>query len=355
MAMSAASRHTVDADQRRRSAMTGDLIGVNAQLLWQSDPSVDVRAIARAGMQWIRADFAWAAIEPAPGEFRWEASDRLMAAAAGEGAKVLAIVGDSAPWASSDPSGEDPFYPPSSPEAFARFSAAVAQRYGPAGTFWAARPDLPPVPLAAMEIWNEPWGEWSWRPAPDAARYAVLLRSVADAVRAVAPDVRLLASGDLLSYRGAVQQPWLEALLDADPELPQLIDAWSVHPYPDPPSRAPWDEQGDVDYTFLGRLQQVRSILQTRNAWKPLWVTEIGWCTGASPCAGVTEDDQRDYLLWALEYLRRDWSAEVEHVFVFTWERRGGDSADWRERFGLRREDGSFTPAWYGLERFLSS
>jgi hypothetical protein len=355
MVTSAVSLRPRNDDQRAQAAATaGDMVGVNAQLLWQSDPSADVRAIVGVGIRWIRADFAWAAIEPEPGIFRWEASDRLMAAAAGEGANVLAILGYSAPWASSDPSGDNAFYPPSSPEAFARFSAAVAQRYGPAGTFWDTRPDVPVVPLTAMEIWNEPWGDWSWRPVPDVARYAAMVRTVAEAVRAVQPGMRLLASGDLLSYRDDEQQPWLESLLDEDPEISDVIDAWSIHPYPDPPSLAPWDTDREVDYTFLGRLEQVRSILQTRDAWKPLWITEIGWCTGAGPCAPVTEDDQREYLLWALEHLSRQWSAEVEHVFVFTWERRAGSSHDWRTRFGLRREDGSFTPAWYGLEQFLS-
>jgi hypothetical protein len=277
-----------------------------------------------------------------------------MAAAAGEGANVLAIVGYSAPWATSGPSGEDLFYPPRSAEEFARFSAAVADRYGEAGTFWGSRPDLPPVPLAAMEIWNEPWGDWSWRPVPDVARYAALVRTVADAVRAVKPGMRLLASGDLLSYRGDQQEPWLESLLDEDPGISDVIDAWSIHPYPDPPSLAPWETDRAVDYTFLGRLEQVRSILQTRDSWKPLWVTEIGWCNGAPQCGAVTEADQREYLLWALEHLSREWSAEVEHVFVFTWERRADSSQDWRGRFGLRREDGSFTPAWYGLEQFAS-
>jgi hypothetical protein len=340
-----------DGRTARGDPSTG-FLGVNAQLLWRTDPSIDVRALARSGIRWVRADFAWAALEPQRGAYRWGAADRLMAAAASSGVQVLAIVGYSAPWASSDPDGGDTLYPPRSATEFARFAKDVAQRYGAAGTFWQEHPEVPALPLAAIEIWNEPWGDWNWKSGPDAGAYARLVRAVSDAVRRVQPDLRLLASGDLLTYEGATQGPWLATLLDVDPGLSDAIDGWSIHPYPDPPALRPWDTDSDPDHTFLGRLEQIRSILLVREARKPLWITEIGWCTGAPPCSPGGETEQRDNLVWALDHLHDLWPAEVAHVFVFTWEKRRLSSPDWAERFGLRREDGGFTASWYGMLRF---
>jgi hypothetical protein len=59
--------------------------------------------------------------------------------------------------------------------------------------------------------------------------------------------------------------------------------------------------------------------------------------------------------VWALAHLHELWPAEVAHVFVFTWEKRRLAAPDWAERFGLRREDGSFTASWYGMLRFAGT
>jgi hypothetical protein len=327
---------------------------VNAQLLWRADPSADLDVIARAGIRWVRADFAWTVLEPRRGVHRWEAADRLMAAASSSGVHVLAILDYSAPWASSDPIGQDTLYPPRSASEFARFARNVAERYGTGGTFWRDNPGLPALPLAAVEVWNEPWGDWNWRSGPDARLYARLVSAVSEAVREIQPNLVLLASGDLLTYEGTGEGRWLERLLDADPDLPAAIDGWSIHPYPDPPSLPPWDTGSSPDYTFLGRLQQIRSILLDRQAQKPLWITEIGWCTGGPPCGSGGEAEQRDNLVWALEHLHALWPDEVAHVFVFTWEKRMLASPDWAERFGLRREDGGFTASWHAMLQFTS-
>jgi hypothetical protein len=46
--------------------------------------------------------------------------------------------------------------PPADPATFARFSAALVQRYGPSGGFWTERPGTTKTPITSWQIWNEP-------------------------------------------------------------------------------------------------------------------------------------------------------------------------------------------------------
>jgi hypothetical protein len=62
------------------------------------------------------------------------------------------------------------------------FAAAVAARYGVGGSFWAANPQLPYLPIEQFEIWDEANSDNFWIYIPnnawtnaDAAAYAQLL------------------------------------------------------------------------------------------------------------------------------------------------------------------------------------
>lgn len=75
---------------------------------------------------------------------------------------------------------------------FASFAAALAERYGPGGAFWRARPDLAADPVDTYEIWNEPDVGMFWAPASDPARYADLYLRARDAIKAVDPGARVI-------------------------------------------------------------------------------------------------------------------------------------------------------------------
>ena len=195
----------------------GDKVGLSTHLFWlgESDITANLTRLRGGGAGWIREDFLWDQIEPAKGDFRWGRSDALMASAAKTGTNVLAILDYSARWASSDPSGGgDIHYPPKNFADYATFATKVVERYGSNGTFWAARPDLPRRPLAAVELWNEPWGSWFWKPNPDPAAYARMVRTAATAIRAAKPDMKILISGDLIAIRSDGRGArWLEDVL----------------------------------------------------------------------------------------------------------------------------------------------
>jgi hypothetical protein len=318
-------------------------IGVSTHLMAGDEPLDQALApIARDGVRWIREDFAWARIEPERGRYDWQRTDELMAAAAAAEVDVLAILDYSAPWATSDPGG-DLEAPPRADADYARFARAVVDRYGEGGAFW-DRAD-PVRPLAAVELWNEPWGFFFWRPEPDPARYATLARAAAEAIRAADRDVDVLVPADLLQVRadGAVR-PWFAALLEADGGLPDLVDGWTVHPYPSPRAAGPGAD-GDLRYS-VKRVAEVRAVAERERAIHPIWITEIGWTTAAETEDGVSEEEQAQYLEETLALAEGPWRDFVARTFVYTWSRSTGAAGDVEGNYGLRRADGSVKPAW---------
>jgi hypothetical protein len=267
---------------------------------------------------------------------------------------VLAILDYSAKWASSDPSGRgNVHYPPRNVGDYATFARAVVERYGTDGSFWRARPDLPRRPLGAVELWNEPWGYWFWKPNPDPAAYARLVRAAATAIRAAKPDTKILMSGDTLAIRSDGRGvKWLDAVLAADPGLRSLFDTYSTHAYPSPRARGPLDTTSGPEYRF-NRAHLTRETAAKYQAEKPIWITEVGWSTASAASDTVSEATQATYVGQAVDHAINVQNAE--RIFIFSWDRSNGVDTDREGNYGLRRKDGSLKPAWTALTRAIGS
>jgi hypothetical protein len=328
-------------------------VGLNTHQVWvsQADAQATFATARSGGVAWVREDFDWSLVEPQRGSFSWARTDAVMTSASLAGVDVLGILDYSAPWASSDPSGRgDTKYPPRSNGDYARYAAAVVARYGPGGSFWSSRPDLSPRPLTAVQIWNEPWGYWFWKPDPSPAAYAALARAAIGAIRAVNPRVKILIAGDLLQVRTDRRiVGWLESLRAADPGLAGLADAYAVHPYPYPRTLGPYDERIDPRWDFR-RVTLIHQI----DPSLPIWITEVGWST-ASTSDSVTEATQAAYVRGAIERALGEWGSYVERIFVYSYDRDSGNTADREGYYGLRRQDGSPKPAWSALTTLIAA
>jgi polysaccharide biosynthesis protein PslG len=336
----------------RHATWASGFVGMSTHLLWDPDADVEeeVAALAASGVRAVREDFLWEVVEPQPGRFDWERTDRVMRAAARHGVSVLAILGYSAPWSSSDPSGAGQRnHPPADRAAFARYGAAVAQRYAAGSELW--HEDGLSSPLIGVEIWNEAWGWWAWRPDPDPEAYAALAREAALAVRAAAPGTAIVLTADPFQVRrDGTRRSWFEQVLDADPTLPDVVDVYAVHPYPEPRHLGPGQRVADQRWAF-DRVELVEELATARDVSRPVWITEIGWST-ADAAGGVSEAQQADYLVAAVD-LARGWDF-VERIFLYTWSRDRPDPGDDLEvGFGLRRSDGSLKPAGQIVSRLL--
>ena len=112
--------------------------------------------------------------------------------------------------------------------------ASWAAEFGPGGRFWAGRPDGD-LAVQQIEFGNETsyahqYGD-SWADASYANRaelYATRFAQARAAIGMTGRDVGLLAQAD---DGGSGSANWVNHMFDAVPNLAQLVDGWTVHPY----------------------------------------------------------------------------------------------------------------------------
>ena len=309
--------------------------GVNAQFLLPNQPPSawpnHLDAMQRDGIAVVRSDANWAVAEPAAPvsgqrRFNWGPFDVTVAELAKRGLQWLPIVDFSAPWAASQP--PSPHAPPSNPDLYAGYAAALAARYGPGGAFWAAHPEIPPVPVAALEVWNEPDTAAFWPPAPNPAAYADLYLATRDAVHTAAGSVEVLVGG-------LTQDPpgFLRAMVAARPQLRERLDGVAIHPYAASPT--------DV----MARVITTRATLNDLGLGDvPLDVTEVGWpIAGSSRYLPTIDDRTRADAFTQLVDRFADSGCGIERVLPHTWvsgERNRGSAEDW---YGIVHPNGSPT------------
>lgn len=306
----------------------------------------DLAPLARSGLRQIREDLSWKTVQPAPGRWTWTAYDRLFEAAARQQVEVLPVLDYGVAWAT----GGDRTMPTTDPAraAYAAYAVAVAHRYGPDGTFWAAHPSLPSTPVSAVEVWNEPW-----YPSPaDPAAYAALVRATAAALRAIDVPVRILASADdrVVSPVGN----WLVALLAYRAELDGWVDVWSVHPYPRDDRPRGVEQAADT----LAQVTFVRGQLADKHVTGDVWVTEVGYRSRPTtrdpdntPASAAASYDTALRGLAAMSGAFT--SHRVGRVYAFTLARPATGSTDpkaWDYGYNLVDADGSPTLA---LRQFI--
>jgi hypothetical protein len=264
------------------------------------------------------------------------------------GVNVVGVLGYSAPWASSGSSIKNP---PRDNAEYANYARTVVERYGQGGDFWRLHPELAPRPLKAVELWNEPWHHHFWRPNPDPAAYARLVRAAATAIKASHPEVQVLASADVFQMRGdtASSVDWARLLFDADPNLfRSLVDGYTVHLYTE--ERGPHDKSVDPRWRF-DRLLLTRALAQARSADHPIWITEFGWTTHEGEKEAVSEAVQARYTREAFVRTVTEWSSFVPVSFLYHW---GAPRDDWDGGFSMLRMDGSAKPAWAAISDLVS-
>jgi hypothetical protein len=305
------------------------------------DEVLDVQARLRVGL--LRQTFDWSEIEPAPGRHDFARYDALMEALAARGIEVLPILFNPPPFRSSAPrrDARRGTYPPRRPADMVAFGAALARRYGPAGTFWRERPALQKVPIRAWQVWNEPSLPAYWPEGPDPAAYARLLAGTAAGIRRVDPRASIVSAGLPETRIGVPFDRYLAGLYRAGGDA--SFDVLAIHPY----SRT---AGGTVR-----AVERARRMMDRRGDRSPIWVTEIGWASGGPPSPfTVGERGQARRVratLLALAERRRE--LRVRGVVYFNWqdgEVYEGGSDFWGLHTGLLPLIGRPKPAFRAFE-----
>jgi hypothetical protein len=280
-----------------------------------------------AGVEQVRIAFRWYQIQPEPGLLDFSGSDALVAAAARRGIGVLPVVEQTPAWAALRPGTLTSA--PRDPAAVEAFLAALVERYGPRGSFWAERPELPRLPIRAWQIWNEPNLPGVWSERPYARSYVATLRAAAAGVRKADPGATVVLAG-------VVNRSWVALRKLYGAGARGLFDAVAIHPYTRKPRNV-------IRLVQLAR----REMRKHGDGKLPIWITELSWPAARSRSAKgkvnrrfgieVTAAGQATRLGVALERLAAARKRlRIGQVSWYTWlsAEAGPSPFDWS---GLRR------------------
>jgi hypothetical protein len=251
------------------------------------------------------------------------------------GIKPIFVVMGAPAWANGS---SDQAVPPSSPSTYAGFMTLLAAHF-------AGR-------VAAYEVWNEEDETIFWHPAPDAARYAALLKATYPAVKGADPTATVLVGGltgndyDFLEaiYANGGQGAFDAVAVHTDTAC---LDRGPMSFYRDPNGRI-------ARFTFLG-YRSVHDVMAAHgDGAKGIWMTELGWSSTTTTCergtfagqkpAGVSEADQATYLAQAYHCMAFD--PYVQVGAWFTGRDEPTQPIEEHRHYGLLRGDGSTKPAW---------
>ncbi|MGI6208482.1 MAG: hypothetical protein ACOYEW_09735 [Anaerolineae bacterium] len=300
---------------------------------------------AEAGLRWAKIQFSWAEIERdgkarRPEDLDWEKFDHIVDLCERYGIRVIARLDRAPDWSRQDNSV--PGRPPDNFEDYGDFVYAFADHYR-------GRVDY-------IQVWNEPnlWNEWGNRPV-DPKGYVDLLRIAYTRAKEANPNVYILTAPLAITLGEAHPEPgkwramsdiqFLEEMYQAGAK--DYFDILSVnafgmsYPPEDPPSR---------DKLNFSRVLLQRQIMEKYgDTEKAVWFNEFGW--NAPPAdmpderavyGRVTEEQQADYALRAIEMARSSWP--WAGVFSFWYFRQVGDISPDVADYYFRMVDVDFTP-----------
>jgi Glycosyl hydrolase catalytic core len=305
------------------SAVADGLIGVN-----QGSPldSRDLNKIAATGVKTDRFMLGWAVVQPNPGTFDWQATDRLVGGSASRGIQAAPFFWGTPSWVSSSPA-DPPIDSASARQAWESFLRAAVKRYGPSGSYWGGPyhqqfgSHAKALPIKAWQIWTEPNGKAYFAPEPSARRYARLLRISHDAIKAANPQATVVLGGlvGLRKWRGhrlkGIAGWTYLSQLYAIRGTKREFDVAAIHPY------APNLHQ------LRKEIDLFRSAMRKGGDRRvPLWITELGWGSAPRGSGNSVLDlnkglkGQSQLLSGAFRMIvnhRRPW--RVRHLYWYDW------------------------------------
>jgi hypothetical protein len=325
-------------------------VGVTAEDVFTGDANyrtTNLSIESAIGVQLIRQTFDWSSIERRPGTFDLSYHDEFVANAASHGIQVV-------PMLFNPPAFYRPLRPgstcqPRSNDAFARFAQVLVRRYGPRGTLWAERPDVPRKPVTAWQIWNEPNLRQYWCPRPNARRYVSMLRRVGRAINAVDRKAQIYTAGLPASrLRSAVPLGrYLDDMYRAGAK--NAFDTLGLNPYA-------------RDQRALRKLlHSTRRTMDRHGDRKAgIWISELGWGDrGVRHRLIVGSKGQATRIRKSFAIIGRERRRlRLRGVVYFSWR----DTRPYPPRFknlwglhtGLLRLDGGFKPAYFAFKNAVA-
>ena len=268
---------------------SGPRLGLNVNLAQYNDTALveNLARIGELGISYVKQPFYFS------DAFDWSQSDRLVTAVAHHDLTLVALL-------DGDPASN--FAPPADPAVFAAWAAEFAGRYGD--------------DIDHYIIWDEPnlASHWGNQPA-NPSEYAALLTATAQAIRGADTGVLIIAAPlapttetgplNLADYL------YLHSLYDAGAAAAFDVAAGKAYGF----NSTPDDRAVAPDVLNFSRAVLLREVmLQNDDGHSALWAGNWGWNSlppgwqGAPSIWGqVTEQQQAEWTVAALDRARREW------------------------------------------------
>ena len=273
-----------------------------------STTSRDLSTLQAAALGWQKSLFKWRDMNPNPGVYDFNESDRVVSASNQAHIKVIARIDFQPWWTRSDQTYANAR--PDNLQWYADFLTVFADRYKTGSPFGH---------VDAIEVWNEPnlQREWGDSISPQtAADYVQMLRLSYAAVKAVDPSMQVVTAG--LSPTGvydgtaAPDDRFLQWMYDAGLSGNYDVLGLNANAQVADPTAAPGSVDGFPDGSFyFRRVEQMRAIEEQNGDLNPVWLMEFGWTSDAvhpdRAWYAVSEDQKGANILAALQYARANW------------------------------------------------
>lgn len=311
------------ADAAERQVPQGWL-GVTADGPFQVGDADEWDRMVGAGVESVRTAFYWALLQPYPTEadvpaaeasrYRpvhgvptdFTTTDAIVSAAAQRGLAVLPVVQFTPGWAARRPGQFRS--PPRRAADVTRIFRTLVERYGPRGSLWDERPELPRRPITQWQVFNEPNLKGHWPVQPFGRSYTTTIRGAERGIHGADPAATVVLAG-------LTGESWtaLNKLYKAGAR--GSFDAVAIHPY----TARPADTLRIVRYN--------RRVMRRHGDRKlPIWITEFSWPAAARKMknlpswAAVTDSGQARLLREAMRRLARERKRlRIGGVYWYSW------------------------------------
>jgi hypothetical protein len=329
------------------AATPRDFVGVAADDVFAGDAAYRASTLQTqrsVGVGLIRQTFDWASIETAPGRYNLSAHDAYVASAAAHRVRVLPILLNP-PGFHRRTSGRANC-PPRRLSTMSAFARALVKRYGPRGSLWRERPDVPKTPIRSWQIWNEPNLGIYWCNRPNARAYARMLRVVGKAIRRSDRRAEIVTAG--------LPPSKLQSAVPLDRYLRRLYRAGAKRWFHTLAINSYAKNRRD-----LGDLLRSMRRLMNRSGDRRgrIWLTELGWGdSGPAHRFIVGRAGQAARIRSSFAYIRRNRARlRLRGVVYYSWRDLRPYPPLYRDLWGLHTGlldlNGSPKPAFYAFSR----
>ncbi len=266
-----------------------------------------------------REDAIWSTTQPTEGgAYDWTEIDHTVKLCSDAGVEAWLILAHPPAWATAPGGGATSGWPcppysnlltagsNNALTAYAAFCGAAAARYAAGGTFWSTYVGTP-IPVRYFEVWNEEYttltakiwnGSSAVQQYSDPVKYAAIYNAAATQIHLTA-GAKAAASLCYNTWNSSpVGAAYLQPFLT---NVTQPVEVASVHPYPEGQVYASYNPSYTPDrWKKFSQVADTRFLLNTNGyTTTQVWITELGWWTGAVIPITEAEQANRYSDLWA--------------------------------------------------------